>query len=496
MNILLVYPESPVTFWSFKHALNFIGKKANVPPLGILTVAAMLPDEWNLKLVDMNVRRLKDRDISWADYVFISAMNIQKQSTREVVDRCKNLGVKTVGGGPLFVGDFEEFDDVDHLLLHEGEVCIPKFLEDLKAGTPKHKYDWERFPSLTETPIPRWDLAEPKKYAMLSLQYSRGCPFNCEFCNVVSLFGHSPRTKTCDQIIAELDSIYKLGWRGGIFFVDDNFIGNKSKLKNEVLPKIIEWVRERDYPFTFFTEVSINIADDDELLKLMSDAGFNNIFVGIETVDEDSLAECNKMQNKNRDLIGNVKRIQSYGMQVSGGFILGFDNDKPSTFSGMVSFIQSSGIVTAMVGVLTALKGTKLFDRMDKEGRLLGGASSESNMDINFAPKMPLKDLMDGYKRVVQSIYSPKNYYKRVKLFLKNYQPNKLGTEKISASYIFAFFKACFRLGIASRGRWQYWKLLGWSLLRKPQAFVMAVTLSVYGYHFRKMAKTAINVRN
>jgi len=497
MNVLLVYPESPVTFWSFKHALNFIGKKANLPPLGVLTVAAMLPESWNLKLIDMNVKSLKNKDIAWADYVFISAMNIQKKSTREVVDRCKKLGVKTVAGGPLFVGDFDEFDDVDHLLLHEGEVCIPQFLADLEAGTPKHIYDWERYPSLTETPIPRWDLANPKKYAMLSLQYSRGCPFNCEFCNVVTLFGHSPRTKTCNQIIDELETIYNLGWRGGIFFVDDNFIGNKNKLKTEVLPAIVEWMQERNHPFTFFTEVSINIADDEELLKLMGDAGFDNIFVGIETVDEDSLAECNKMQNKNRDLIGNIAQIQNHGMQVSGGFILGFDNDKPSSFTGMVNFIQSSGIVTAMVGVLTALKGTKLFDRMEQEGRLLGG-TSESNMDINFKTKMPINDLMDGYKKVVHSIYSPKNYYSRVKLFLKNYNPvERRGSQKVSASYISAFFKACFKLGVISKGRLEYWKLIGWSLFKKPKAFVMAVKLSVFGYHFRKcMAETVINVRN
>jgi len=288
-----------------------------------------------------------------------------------------------------------------------------------------------------------------------------------------------------------------LGWRGGIFFVDDNFIGNKNKLKTEVLPAIVEWMQERNHPFTFFTEVSINIADDEELLKLMGDAGFDNIFVGIETVDEDSLAECNKMQNKNRDLIGNIAQIQNHGMQVSGGFILGFDNDKPSSFTGMVNFIQSSGIVTAMVGVLTALKGTKLFDRMEQEGRLLGG-TSESNMDINFKTKMPINDLMDGYKKVVHSIYSPKNYYSRVKLFLKNYNPvERRGSQKVSASYISAFFKACFKLGVISKGRLEYWKLIGWSLFKKPKAFVMAVKLSVFGYHFRKcMAETVINVRN
>ena len=494
MNILLVYPENPVTFWSFKHALKFINKKANLPPLGILTVAAMLPKEWNLKLVDMNTRQLRNKDISWADFVFISAMNIQKESARKVIDRCKGLGRKIVAGGPLFTCDSESFGDVDHLLLHEGEVCIPKFLDDLRNGAPKRKYGWEDYPQITETPIPMWNLIDMKKYEMLSIQYSRGCPFNCEFCNVVSLFGHQPRTKTVEQTIGELESIYNLGWRGSIFFVDDNFIGNKQKLKNEILPQIINWTRERNYPFDFFTEASINIADDEELMELMADAGFDSVFLGIETVDEDCLAECNKVQNTKRDLIENIKRIQSHGLQVQGGFILGFDNDKASIFSNMIAFIQNSGIVTAMVGLLTALKGTKLFERLKKEDRLLDGFSA-GNTNVNFVTKMPLHDLLDGYRNVVSSLYSPKNYYKRVKLFLENFRPKNLRRSKIGITYICAFFRACILLGVFSKGRWAYWKLLRWSLLKDWQTFVMAVKFAVYGYHFRKcLTETAITV--
>jgi len=497
MKILLISPETPVTFWSFKYALKFINKKANLPPLGLLTVAAMLPEQWDMKLVDMNTKKLRRNDIKWADYVFISAMNIQKTSARRVIDKCKAYGVKTVAGGPLFTSEPENFDDVDHLLLHEGEICVPKFLDDLENGTPKHLYGWEEFPQLTKTPIPAWDLLPNKRlYAMLCIQYSRGCPYNCEFCNVVTLFGNKIRTKTADQIISEIEAIYNLGWREGIFFVDDNFIGNRHQLKTEVLPRIISWQKERNYPFHFFTEASINIADDEELLELMGDAGFDNIFIGIETVDPDSLAECNKMHNVKRDMTENVKRIQRNGMQVNGGFILGFDSDKASSFGSMISFIQNSGIVTAMVGVLTALKGTRLFDRLEEEGRLLGGLA-ESNTDINFKTKMPLQDLMDGYKRVVQSIYSPNNYYKRVKTFLESFRPKEHKPKKISFNYFCAFFKACFCMGIATKGRREYWKLLWWSIKKSKRAFVMAVEFSVYGYHFRKCVKeVTISVRN
>ena len=491
MKILLVYPEHPVTFWSFTHALKFINKKSNLPPLGILTVASMLPKEWDMQLVDMNTKALEDEQLMWADYVFISAMNIQKESARRVIDRCKNLDIKTVGGGPLFSTDPDSFDDVDHLLLFEGEICIPEFLRDLENGCPKHRYDFVGFPQLTETPVPAWELLDLNKYVMLCIQYSRGCPFHCDFCNVVSLFGHTPRTKTTSQIIGEIESIYNLGWRGGIFFVDDNFIGNKKKLKEEILPALRDWLQERDYPFSFFTEASINIADDEELMNLMSEAGFDTVFVGIETVDEDSLAECGKTQNRKRDLIEDVRRIQRHGIQVQGGFILGFDSDKPSVFSNMIDFIQHSGIVTAMVGMLNAPKGTKLFERMKQEGRLLDEFTGSNETGINFSPKMDKNDLINGYHNVIRSIYSPQNYYKRVKIFLENYRPKAYLSKNggFGARGVTAFIRACFHLGIASHGRMEYWKLLMWSRHKGWDTFTMAVKFSIFGYHFRKCIK-------
>ncbi|MEF9987860.1 MAG: B12-binding domain-containing radical SAM protein [Christensenella sp.] len=465
--------------------MKFVSKKANFPPLGLITVASLLPAEWDKKLVDMNVEKLRDKDILWADYVFISAMVIQKESTHEVIARCKALGIKTVGGGPLFTAEHMEFDDVDHILMYEGELSIPQFLADLDNGTPKHLYEWIGWPEITETPVPAWELIKTNKYTMLNLQYSRGCPFNCEFCNVVSLFGHKPRTKTITQLIDELERIYACGWRGSVFFVDDNFIGNRNKLKKEVLPVIIAWMKEKNYPFKFFTEVSVNLADDDELMNLMVAAGFDNVFVGIETVSEESLAECHKTQNTNRDLEKSVNIIQQKGIQVQGGFILGFDSDKATIFERMTSFIQKSGIVTAMVGMLNAPKGTELYKRLKKEGRLATDFSG-TNTDINFVPRMNIDKLRAGYKKVVETIYSPKRYFERVKGFLKRYTPPIHTRKNITFGNIVSFVKASFILGIISKERVYYWKLFFWSLFKKPAVLAMAVTFTVYGYHFRK----------
>ncbi len=485
---MLVYPESPKTFWSFTYALRFISKKSSFPPLGLITIAAMLPDTWEKRLIDMNTENLKDEDIQWADYVFISAMVIQKDSARVVIDRCKTLGVKTVAGGPLFSCEYSQYDDVDHLLLNEGELTVPEFLHDLQNGCPKHIYATEEWADLSKTPVPSWDLVDLSKYATLNIQYSRGCPFNCEFCNITTLFGRIPRTKSADQIIQELDIIYKKGWRGGVFFVDDNFIGNRDKLKKDVLPKLIEWMEKRGYPFDFLTEVSINLSDDDELMKLMVKAGFNTVFVGIETVSEESLAECNKFQNKNRNMVECIKKMQRKGLQVQGGFIVGFDSDKETIFKRMVKFIQETGIVTAMVGLLNAPKGTLLYKRLEGEGRITESFSgNNTDLSMNFSPKMNINTLLDGYKHIISTIYSPKQYYERVMNFLKEYRPLTLGKPNIRLHEIGAFFKANFHLGFVGKERRYYWKLFFWSMFKRPKSFPLAITLAIYGYHFRRI---------
>jgi radical SAM superfamily enzyme YgiQ (UPF0313 family) len=312
----------------------------------------MLPRDWEKRLIDMAVEPLSDKDIKWADYVFISAMEIHRQSVKKIVARCKSLGTKIVAGGPLFTSGYKYSEQIDHLVLNEAEITLPIFLRDLSEGHPKKVYASKQWANLQSTPVPLWELADTKKYACMSIQYSRGCPFSCDFCDVTMLFGNRMRTKAGDQIFAELERLYLEGWRDTVFFADDNFIGNKKQLKEEVLPAIIRWMNKRKHPFTLSTQVSINLCDDEELMKLMVRAGFATVFVGIETPDEESLAECKKFQNKNRDLVACVKKIQSFGLQVQGGFILGFDSDKPSIFAALTRFIQESGIVTAMVGLL------------------------------------------------------------------------------------------------------------------------------------------------
>ena len=488
MKILLVYPQYPTTFWSFKYALKFISKKASLPPLGLLTVAAMLPPEWELRLVDLNVTKLSEKDLRWADYVFLSAMSIQKESALEVIERCARQGVKIIAGGPLFTATPGEFTAVDHLVLNEAEITLPLFLADLKQGKPQSVYTSPRWADLAATPVPRFDLLDSSKYASMNIQYSRGCPFDCDFCNITVLYGRAHRTKSAGQVLDELDTLYTRGWKGSVFIVDDNFIGNRGKLKREVLPAIIGWMEKNNHPFTLYTEVSINLADDEELMELMARAGFDQVFIGIESPNEESLAECSKLQNRNRDLIASVRRIQKAGLEVQAGFIVGFDKDPESIFDRLIGFIQESGIVTAMVGLLNAPHGTKLYHRMQQEGRLLKAPTGDNtDFSINFVPKMKAEKLLNGYRSVLKTIYSPKQYYARVRSFLSEYRPSSRRKFRLPPRYVLAGFKSAVRLGIIGRERFQYWKLFFWSLFRKPRLFPLAITLSIYGYHFRKV---------
>ena len=489
-NVLLVNPKCNATFWSFKHALRFASGKAACPPLGLLTVAGMLPEDWNLRLVDMNLRKLRDRDLESADLVMVGAMMIQRASATEVLERCRKMGRKVVAGGPLFTSNSQDFMELaDHLVLNEAEITLPLFLEDLKKGTARQVYTSDQFADLAETPLPRWDLVKPRDYQTLMVQYSRGCPFNCEFCDITNLFGRVPRVKSSDQVLRELDAVYSLGWRGQLFFVDDNFIGNKREVR-KVLKNLLEWVEEREHPFDFLTEASVNLADDDELIDLMVRSGFNAVFVGLETPNEESLQECGKKQNCHRDLTAAIKKIQGSGMQVLGGYIVGFDSDDESIFSRQIKFIQESGVVTAMVGLLNAPPNTRLWHRLKSENRLLPGATGD-NTDgtINFIPRMELDVLVEGYRKILRTIYSPRQYYQRVSVFLKEYKPHH--RKKLNLCELKGFLKSLFFLGVLGNGasQWYYWKMMMKAAIFYRQSFAEAMTLMIYGYHFRRIAR-------
>jgi len=490
MKILLVNPETPTTFWSFHHALRFIAKKSSEPPLGLLTVAAMLPEEWKLQLVDMNVESLTDEQIIQADFVFLTGMHIQKKSFLEVSARAKALGVPVVAGGPMVTMEPGAFPDIEHLIMNEAENTLPQFINDLELGSPKRVYTSGEYPDLGDTPVPRWDLLNMRHYASMSIQYSRGCPFNCDFCSIALLNGKKPRVKPTGNFLNELDALYDHGWRGRVFIVDDNFIGNKRQLKNEFLPALIDWSQQKSFPFNYMTEVSINLADDQRLIELMVKAGFDATFVGIETTNTASLQECGKSQNQNRDLVASVKSLQKNGLIVSGGFIVGFDEDPNSIFEQQISFIQKSGIVTAMVGLLNAQPGTRLFERLRSENRIISNFTGD-NMDgsMNFIPKMSVQYLQAGYHKILENIYSTKIYYQRIRTFLSEYRIPAKKRLSLSANQIMALIKSMWILGIIEKGRRQFWRFFVFSLFRHPKKFDIAITMAVYGFHFRRVVQ-------
>lgn len=486
MKILLVYPKNPDTFWSFKHIMKFVACKAAFPPLGLLTVASMLPAEWEKKLVDLNVSDLKDADIDWADMIFISAMIVQKASALEVIARCKQKNRTVVAGGPFFSSQSDPCEGVDHFVLNEAEITLPLFLADLEAGCPKPIYSSTERPDIKNTPIPMWSLINLKKYVTMPVQYSRGCPFNCEFCDIIIMNGRVPRTKSTEQIVAEVDSLYKAGWRGSVFIVDDNFIGNTAKVK-AMLPELIAWQKRMNYPFTFLTEASTDLAQDIELLELMSAANFFKVFVGLETPNIDSLKECGKYQNTHIDLKTAVQTIHQHGIQVMGGFIVGFDNDTTTVFDTQIRFIQQIGVVTAMVGVLTALPQTRLWRRLKQENRLLSESSGENTgVNLNFVPKMGIEKLQEGYRTIVSTIYSPKCYYQRINTFIKSYKPT--ARMHLSVQDVRALFRSIWRIGLLSKARFRYWRLMLKTGLTRIRCLPIATELAIMGLHFEKVS--------
>ncbi|MGA2085810.1 MAG: radical SAM protein [Terracidiphilus sp.] len=493
MNALLVYPQFPETYWSFKHALRFVGKRAAQPPLGLMTVAALLPAGWKKRLVDTNVERLRDRDLAWADVVFLSGMHIQRGPLVGIVERCRARGLRTVVGGPIASSLSPAELKADHVVIGEAETLIAGLARDLEEGTAKPVYQAAERPEMETSPLPDLSLIKMNRYSTMVVQYSRGCPFNCEFCDIIEIYGRRPRTKAIAQVLAELNQLRAAGWRESVFIVDDNFIGNKARAK-ELLKALIEWRSQSKTSFDFITEASLNLADDAELMQLMKDAGFTSVFLGIETPDESGLIASNKLQNTRRSLLDSVATIQSYGMQVMGGFILGFDTDGEDIFDRMVDFIQKSGIPIAMVGLLQAMPGTQLFRRLWKEGRIVDAGHGDNTCDkLNFLPNMDAAKLVEGYRSVLKRIYSSSAYYERVKLYLSRTQPK--GGERVSRQRWLtrdnarAFVTSIIRQGVFGRQRWSYWKFLLTVAVRYRHCVGAAMTLAVMGYHFQVMTR-------
>jgi radical SAM superfamily enzyme YgiQ (UPF0313 family) len=525
MNALLVYPLFPDSYWSFRHALSIENRRSAFPPLGLMTIAAMMPRWWRRRLIDMNVQPLRERDILWADMVFVSAMRIQGESMTHVIRLCKKLDKRVVVGGPYVSSTPEEAPEADHVFIGEVEATFPEFIRDVTVGGTLHEpsrngyanggsrngrvhsqvdgrvngaaarriYEAAERPDVTTSPIPEFALAPLQQYLAMPLQYSRGCPFRCEFCDIIELYGRVPRTKTNEQVLAELDALYATGRRGAVFIVDDNFIGNKRSVRG-LLPHLAEWSARHGRPFSFATEASINLADDDDLLAAMRRAGFRRVFIGIETPDEGSLKEAQKGQNTRRDMLEGIRKVQSYGMEVMGGFIVGFDNDPDNIFDKQIDFIRAAAIPLAMVGILTAPPHTQLWRRLEREGRLLTGFTG-NNTDgvLNFTPKMEPGRLVEGYHRILRTLYGPGEYYERALDSL-----TRIGAgipEQIGGNFfqqVAALGRAVVRLGLRDRHRGAFWRFLGQVLRQRPDRMPQALALASMGYHFRKLTEDIV----
>ncbi len=496
MNVLLVYPGIPDnTYWSFRYALSFEGKRAAQPPLGLMTVASMLPAAWSKRLVDMNVERLRDSHLAWADVVLLSAMLVQRESLASVITRCRQRGLRTVVGGPITSSLPPSVIGADHAVIGEAEDIMPTLVRDIEAGTAKPVYQASERPALDHTPPPDLSLIRMRRYSTMTLQYSRGCPFQCEFCDIIEIYGRKPRTKAVRQVLTELDRLHAAGWREGVFLVDDNFIGHKQRAK-ELLRALIDWQADHHHPFRFITEASLNLADDPELLQLFEAAGFTSVFLGIETPNESSLLSSRKLQNTGRDLLTSIRAIQRHGIDVMGGFILGFDSDGEDIFDRLAEFIQSSAIPIAMVGLLQAIPGTRLYRRLVEEGRILAaGTGDNMAIQLNFLPHMNASSLVEGYRSVLSRIYSCEAYYERVTSFLAQCQSPNLIPHRasLSFSHLRALLASLFRQGILDRHRLTYWRFVLTAATRYRRSFGTAMTFAVMGYHFQRITDQLCN---
>jgi radical SAM superfamily enzyme YgiQ (UPF0313 family) len=487
MRVLLINPPFPESYWGFKHALKFERKRSAYPPLGLLTVSALLPRDWKRQLVDCEVDELQAADIKWANLIFITGMLIQKDALHRIVDMCKAHGKIVVVGGPYVSTTTETIPNADHIFIGEVEETLPEFIDDLQRGTTKRFYKASEKPQLSSTPVPDFGLVNLKHYSAMSVQYSRGCPFDCEFCDIIEIFGRVPRTKSNEQILAELDALFSIGWRGTVFIVDDNFIGHKPRVK-QLLPRLIEWQKSRNWPFVFLTEASVNLADDDELLAGMRQAGFYRVFLGIETPVKVSLIEAHKTQNTRRSLRSAVRTIQNHGIEVMAGFIVGFDSDPEDVFDRQIAFIRQSAIPLAMVGILTALPDTNLWRRLNREGRLIKESSGSNSEWLNFVPTMDVGRLISGHKTILRTIYDPREYYNRALRCLKRLPGNQPEPSMCGFwTSLLILIRVVVKLGVIDNARLEFWRFMRGVVLKRRKRFVQAIRLAAMGYHFRKL---------
>jgi radical SAM superfamily enzyme YgiQ (UPF0313 family) len=486
---LLVYPEFPDTFWSFRHAIKFERKRSAFPPLGLMTVSAMLPPAWQRRLVDMNVEPLRDEDLRWADVVFASAMLVQKASLAEVARRAKAFGKRLVVGGPYVTTNTRAVPEADHLVLGEAETLVGDLARGIEDGDCPRVLQAAERPDLTRVPLPDFGLVRLSAYSAMAVQYSRGCPFNCEFCDIIEIYGRVPRTKTNDQMLAELDALLATGWRGLVFVVDDNFIGNKKNVRT-LLPELAEWNERNGRPFSFVTEASVNLADDARLLEAMRRANFRRVFLGIETPVEETLVEAQKKQNTRGNLLDAVSRIQSYGMEVMAGFIVGFDSDPDDIFERQIRFIRETAIPVAMVGLLTALPDTQLWRRLGLEGRLVQESTGDNtDCSLNFVPRMDAARLVAGYKQILRTVFSPAEFYNRALETLRRVGWTPEPRRGSLAENVATLARLVVELGVRDRERREFWRYFLTAATRHRERFAQAMQLAATGYHLRKLTE-------
>lgn len=504
MKALLLYPQFPQSFWSYDRFMEIAGLKAVIPPLGIITVASLLPADWEIRFRDRNVTCETESDWEWCDLVIISAMLVQKPDFQALIQKAVRLGKTVAVGGPYPTSVPQDALDAgaNFLILDEGEMTIPHFLEALRQGETEGIFRSTEKPDVTHSPTPRFDLLEQDAYLMMAIQFSRGCPFNCEFCDIISLYGRKPRTKEPDQALAELQTLYDLGWRGSLFIVDDNFIGNQRNVKR-FLRELIPWMEQHNYPFTFITEASVNLAEDDEMLQLMGEAGFYAVFLGIETPDQDSLQVTRKVQNTRNPLVEACRKINEAGLLIYAGFILGFDGERTGAGDRIQAFVEETSIPQPMLGILQALPNTALWDRLKKEQRLIDSnahPTGDQNTLMNFVPTRPITEIATEYVEGFWTMYEPKNYLRRcLQQCLKiASSKNRKQTMKFPLSKgLRLVAQLIWHQGIRRPEiRAQFWSQLSIILLRKPEALNMYLGLCAAGEHFweyRALAKERIS---